>query len=83
MMLPTINACDLETCSYNWRVITHIRGCSSSNVVVDRRRLCLRALLGWPSLEQPPPPHWWVQRSLTIMQWRIHVAEEIPNYIIR
>ena len=53
-----------------------LRSSGGSNVVIDRLHVGLHR----PTLEDAPPPQGRVQRSLPIMQRRINVAEEVPNY---
>lgn len=55
-----------------------VRGRRSGNIVIDR----LRAGIYCSPLEYTPPPRRRVERSLAVVQGRIDVAKEIPNYTL-
>ncbi len=55
---------------------SNLRGCRGGNIIVDRLYIGVNI----SALKNAPPPRRWVQRSLAVVEGRIDVAEEVPNY---
>jgi len=68
---PMLNQCR------NARILSYLRcrNCCSRKLIVE---FICRLHPGSP-FEYPSPPHRGVERTRTIMQWGIHIREEVPH----
>lgn len=56
-------------------MLSYFWSCCNCNLVVD----CISSLLPWTTFEYPSPPYGRVEGSGTIVKWRIHIREEVPD----